>query len=128
MTRETRLRIAMAVKAKTMKPRLDCDLNLGAAAAMTMDAGIEAAAIGIVMVADKTVDGHMFAVIEIQRQRVRAAQQRFTQRQSCAARDERAERDHRGGDDTGNERRVTPEREPARGGRVRLRSGGAPAP
>ena len=128
MTRETRLRIAMAVKAKTMKPRLDCDLDLGAAAAMTMDAGIEPAAIGIVMVANETIDGHMFAVIEIQRQRLFAGQQRFTQRESCAARAERAERNHGGGDDTGNERRVTPEREPARGGRVRLRSGGAPAP
>src|ERR1700680_1923694 len=111
-----------------MKPRLHSDLDAGTAAAMTMDAGIEPAAIGIVMVADKTVDGHMFAVIEIQRQRFYAAHERFTQRESCAARDERAERDHGGGDNTGYERRVTPEREPARGGRVRQRSGGAPAP
>jgi len=34
-----------------------------------MDAGIEPAAIGIVVVADQTIDGDVLAVIEIERQR-----------------------------------------------------------
>src|ERR1700722_7711457 len=128
MTRETRLGMAVTVEAEVMESRLDGDLDVGCAAAMAMDAGIETAAIGIVMVADETVDGHVLAVIEIQRQRLRTAQQRFTQREACAARDERSERKDRRGDDAGNERRVTPEGEPAHGGRVWRRRGDAPAP
>ena len=127
MTREPRLGMAVTVEAEVMESRLDCDLDVGGAAAMAMDAGIEPAAIGIVVVADEAVDGHVLAVIEIQRQCLRTAQQRFTQREACTARDERSERDHRRGDDAGNERRVTPECEPAHGGRVRRR-GDAPAP
>jgi len=128
VAREPRLGMAVTVEAEAVESRLDRDLDVGRAAAMTMDAGIEAAAIGIVMVADEAVDGHVLAVIEIQRQRLRTAQQRFAQREACTARDERSERDHRRGDDTGDERRVTPECEAAHGGRVRRRRGDAPAP
>ena len=128
MTREPRLGMAVTVEAEVMESRLDRDLDVGRAAAMAMDAGIEPAAIGIVMVADETVDGHVLAVIEIQRQRLRTAQQRFTQREACTARDERSERGHRRGDDAGNERRVPPECEAAHGGRVRRHRGDAPAP
>lgn len=74
MTRKTRLGIAVAVKTKTMKPRLHSDLEIRPRAAMTMNAGVEPAAIGVVMVADKTVDGYMFAMVEVQGQRRGAAQ------------------------------------------------------
>ena len=94
MTRETRLGIAVAVEAKTMKPRFHSDLKIGARATMTMDAGVESAAIGIVVVADKTVDGNMFAVIEVQWQCLRTTQQRFAQSEAGSARDERIEPKH----------------------------------
>ena len=68
MTRKARLGIAMAIKTKTMKPRLDLELEVSTRAAMTMDARIEAAAVRIVMVADQTVHHHVFAMVEIQRQ------------------------------------------------------------
>jgi hypothetical protein len=103
MTLELRLGIAVAVKTKAVKSCLYSDLEIRADTAMTVDAAVEAAAIGIVMVADKTVDGRMFAVIEIQRQRLTARQQGFTERDARAARDERAEREHRGRDDADDE-------------------------
>src|SRR3984957_3965790 len=105
MTRETRLGMAVTVEAEVMESRLDGDLDVGCAAAMAMDAGIETAAIGIVMVADETVDGHVLAVIEIQRQRLRTAQQRFAQREARTARDERGERGHRRGGGAGDRHR-----------------------
>src|SRR5579863_8097099 len=101
MTRETRLGMAVTVEAEVMESRLDRDLDVGRAAAMTMDAGIEPPAVGIGMVADEAVDGHVLAVIEIQRQRLRTAQQRVAQREACTARDERSERGQRRGDDAG---------------------------
>ena len=110
MTRETRLGVAVAVETKTMKPRFHSDLKIGARTTMTMDAGVESAAIGIVVVADKTVDGNMSAVIEVQWQRLCAAQQRFTESEAGSTPDERAECKHRGNDDTRNECRVTSER------------------
>ena len=70
MTREPRFGVAVAVETKAMKPRLHSDLEICAAAAMTMNAGVEAAAIGVVVVAGKTVDRHVLAVIEVQRQRL----------------------------------------------------------
>ncbi len=85
--------VAVTLETKTMKPRLDRDLDVGRAVAVTMDAGIEPAAIGIVVVTDQTVDGDVLAVIEIERQRLRTAQQRFAQREACAARDEYRKRD-----------------------------------
>jgi hypothetical protein len=72
MAWKARLGIAMAVKTKTMKPRLDRDLEIRTRAAMTMDARIEAAAIRIIMVADQTVHGHVLAMVKIQRQRLSA--------------------------------------------------------
>ena len=111
-----------------MKPCLDPGLEIGARAAVAIDAGIEAASIGIVMMADQTVDGSVFAVVEVQRQRLGARQQRFAEREEGASWNERTEREHRCSDDADHECRVPAEREPARDDRlVRRRSRTAPS-
>ena len=51
MIPELRLWVTVAVEAKTVKPRLNSHLEICTGAAMAMNAGVEAAAIGIVMVA-----------------------------------------------------------------------------
>ena len=93
MPMQGRIGIAVAVQAKAVEPRFDSDFEIGAVAAMAMDAAVEAAAIDIVMVADQAIDGRMFAMIEVQRQHPCARQQRFTERDVGAAGDERAERE-----------------------------------
>jgi len=89
VTRQRRPRMSVTVEAKIMKPCLDPDLEIGARAAVAKNAGIEPPSIGIVMVADQTVDGRVFSMVEVQGQRLRTRQQRFTQRDECAARNER---------------------------------------
>ena len=97
-----------------MKPCLDADLEIRARAAVAKDAGIESASIGIVMVADQAVDGRVFAVVEVQRQHLRAGQQRFAERDQGAAWNERTEGQDRRGDDADHECRMPAEREPTR--------------
>ena len=82
-----------------MKPCLDSDLEIRARATVAKDAGIEPASVGIVMVADQAVDGRVFAVVEVQRQHLRARQQRFAERDQGAAWNERTEDKHRHSDD-----------------------------
>jgi hypothetical protein len=77
--------MSVTVEAKIMKPRLDPDLEIRARATVTKDAGIEPASIGIVVMADQAVDGGVFTVIEVQRQRLGARQQRFAERDEGAA-------------------------------------------
>jgi hypothetical protein len=104
MALQRRRGIAVAVEAKGVESRLHSELQIGAAAAMAMDAVVEPSAIRIVVVARQTIDGRVLAMIEVQRQRVGAAQQRFAQLGAGAARNEGNERERRGGDDTGDER------------------------
>ena len=82
-----------------MKPGLDPDLEIGACAAVAKDAGVEPASIGIVVMADEAVDGRVFAVIEVQWQRLGARQQRFAEREEGAAWNERTQAKHRHCDD-----------------------------
>ena len=49
--------IAMAFETKGMESRFHAELNLGAAAAMTIDAVVEPSAIGKIMMASQTIDG-----------------------------------------------------------------------
>ena len=72
-----------------MKPCLDPDFDIRARAAVTKDAGVEPASIGIVVMADQAVDGGVFTVIEVQRQRPSPRQQRFAERDEGAAWNER---------------------------------------
>jgi hypothetical protein len=119
----------MTVETKRVKSGFYSDFEVGTLAAMTMDAGVEAAAVGIVMVAGETVHGRMFTVIEIQGQSHRASQQGFPKSHVGATRDKRSERQHRGDDDAHDECRMPPECEAAsRSGLVRRRSRAAPAP
>ena len=118
----------MAVQAKAVEPRFDSDFEIGAVAAMTMDAAVESSAIDVVMVADQAIHGRMFAMIEIQRQHLCSRQQRFTERDVGAAGDERAERQHRGDDGAYDERRMTAEDEAVHDGLVWGRADAAPAP
>src|ERR1700730_16751862 len=85
MTLQCRPRMSVAVQAKIMKPCLDPDFEIRARATVTKDAGIEPASIGIVVMADETIDGRVLAVVEVQRQRLRARQQRFAERNEGAA-------------------------------------------
>ena len=87
-----------------MKPCLDPDFEIRARAAVAKDTGIEPAPIRIVMVADQTVDGRVFAVVEVQWQHLRARQQRFAERDQGAAWNERTQAKHRRGDDADHER------------------------
>src|SRR6202789_1683311 len=128
MAVQGRIGIAVAVQAKAMKPRFDSDFEVGAVAAMAMDAAVESSAIDVVMVADQTIDGCMFGMIEVQRQHLCSRQQRFTERDVGTAGDERAEREHRRDDGADDERRMTAEDEAAHGSLVRCRSDTAPAP
>ena len=77
---KARFRVTVAVEAKAVEPRFDPDLEVRAFAAMTMDAGVEAAPIRVIMVAEQAIDGDMLAMIEIQGQRLGAPQRRFTER------------------------------------------------
>ena len=70
MAREPRFGVAVAVETKAVKPGLHSDFEIRADAAMTMNTGVEPAAIGVVMVAGKTVDCYMLAMIEVERQRL----------------------------------------------------------
>ena len=88
MTLQCRPRVSVTVEAKIMKPCLDADLEIRARAAVTKDARIEPSTIGIVMMADQAVDGGVLTVIEVQRQHLRARQQRFAERDEGAARNE----------------------------------------
>ncbi len=72
-----------------MKPCLDPELEIRARTTVAKDAGIEPASIGIVMMADETVDGRVFAVVEVQRQRLGARHQRFAEGYEGAAWNER---------------------------------------
>src|SRR5260370_27925020 len=105
-------------EAKIMKPCLGSDLEIGARATVAKDAGIEPAPIGIVMVADQAVDGRVFAVVEVQRQRLGTRQQRFAQRDQGAAWNERTEGEDRRGDDAYHECRMPAECKPARDERL----------
>jgi len=67
---QARLRIAVAVEAKIVESSLYSHLDVGAGTAMAVDAGIEAAAICIVVMAGKAIDGHMLGMIKSQRQRL----------------------------------------------------------
>ena len=96
-----------------MESRLDSELEIGPFAAMAVDAGVESTSIGVVVMAPEAIDGDMLAMIEVQRQRLRAPHERFTQRDISAARDEHAERDDGCAGDAGDECRMTPEREAA---------------
>ena len=58
----------MAVETKGVKSRFYSDFEVGALAAMTVDAGVEAAPVRVIMVAGQTVNGGVLAVIEVQRQ------------------------------------------------------------
>ena len=86
-----------------MKPCLDPDLEIRARAAVAKDTGIEPAPIRVIMVADQAVDGRMLAVVEVQRQRLGARQQRFAERDEGAAWNERTQAKHRRGDDADHE-------------------------
>ena len=87
-----------------MKSCLDPDLEIRARAAVAEDTGIESAPIRIVVVADQAVDGGVLAVVEVQRQRLHARQQRFAERDAGAAWHERTQGEHRRGDDADHER------------------------
>ena len=82
----------MAFETKGMESRFHAELNLGAAAAMTIDAVVEPSAIGKIMMASQTIDGCVLAVIKVQRQCVSAAKQGFAQLSEAVARDKRNER------------------------------------
>jgi hypothetical protein len=81
--------MSVTVQAKIMKPCLGSDLEIGARATVAKDAGIEPAPIGIVMVADQAIDGRVFAMVEVQRQRLGPRHQRFAERDEGAAWNER---------------------------------------
>jgi hypothetical protein len=133
---QRRIGSAMTVETECVKAGLYSHFEVGALAAMTMDAGVESAAVCIVMVAGKAVHCRMFAVIEVQGQRHRTPQQRLSKSHLGTTRDERSEREHRGDDRAHDECRMPPERETARrkavgrggcraarGGRIRECSG-----
>jgi hypothetical protein len=72
MPDQRRIRSAMTIETKRVKSCLYSNLEVGALAAMTMDAGVETAAVRIVVVAGETVHGRMLSMIEIQGQSHRA--------------------------------------------------------
>lgn len=74
----------MTTETEVVKARLGADLNGRAAAAMTTDARIVAAAIVEVVMALNAVHRAMFVVREPKDQRFTTTQERFTQGQSCA--------------------------------------------
>ena len=96
-----------------MEARLHSDHEIGAGAAVAVDAGIEAPRIRIVVVAREAIDGHVLAVIEIQRQLPLTADERLAQRNARAPGDHRREGEHCRPEDDGHEARMTAEREPA---------------
>ena len=128
MAVQGRIGVAVAVQAVAMEACFDSDFEIGAVAAMAMDAAVEPSAIGIVMVAGQAVDGRMLGMIEVQRQHLCTRQQRLTKCDVGAADDERTEREHRGDDGTDDERRMTAEDEAAHEGLGRCRADAAPAP
>jgi len=128
MALQGRIGVAVAAQAEAMEACFDSDFEIGAVAAMAMDAAVEPSAIGIVMVAGQTVDGRMLGMIEVQGQHLCTGQQRLTECDVGAADDERAEREHRGDDGTDDEGRMTAEDEAAHGGLGRYRADAAPAP
>ena len=101
--------VAVAVQAEAMEACFDSDFEIGAVAAMAVDATVEPSAIGIIMVAGQAIDGRMLGMIEVQRQHLCTRQQRLTKCDVGAADDERAEREHRGDDGPDDERRMTAE-------------------
>ena len=111
-----------------MEACFDSDFEIGAVAAMAMDAAVGPSAIRIVMVAGQAVDGRMLGVIEVQRQHLCTRQQRLTKCDVGAADDERAERERRGDDGTDDERRMTAEDEASHAGLGGCRADAAPAP
>ena len=80
-----------------MEAGFHADLEIRTAAAVTVYAGIEAAAVNIVVVADQTIDHRVFLVNEIQRQRLGSRQYWFTQRNSGAGHNQRAKQQRRRG-------------------------------
>src|ERR1700722_15848377 len=118
MTLQGRRGIAVAVEAESMKSRLHSELQIGTAAAMAMDAAIEAPAVRIVVVASQTIDGRVLAMIEVQRQRLGAAQQRLAQLPAGGAGGERDQRECRHGDDSDDECGMAAEHEAARDSRL----------
>ncbi len=62
------LGMAMTIETEAMEARLDADLDVRRRAAMAMQAAIEPAPVGVVMMAGQAVDLRMFAMLEVQGQ------------------------------------------------------------
>ncbi len=94
---EAGLGVAMAFEAKPMKPGLDAQLEIGAAAAVAADAGVHAAPIGKVVMTNQAVDGDMFCMRKIEHQALRAGHQWLAKRRSGRPADQSAEADREEG-------------------------------
>jgi len=66
MPDQRRIRSAMAIETKRVKSRFYSDFEVCALAPMTVDTGVKAAAVRVVMVARQTVHGRVLTVIEVQ--------------------------------------------------------------
>src|ERR1035441_4265640 len=64
MAHELRLWVAVTVEAEAVEPCFYPDFDVRAGAAVAVDAGVESAAIGVVVVAGQAVDAHMLGVIK----------------------------------------------------------------
>jgi hypothetical protein len=73
------LGMAMAVEAKGMESRLDSLLEIRPAAAVALHAQSPTPSVGVVVMADQTVDHAVLAVRKIERDGIPAMQQRFAQ-------------------------------------------------
>ena len=103
--------VAMAFEAKRMKPRLDAQLQIGAAAAMTIDAGVHASPVRKIVVTCQAIDGDVLGVRKIERLAFGARKQGFAQRRSCSAADESGEAHRKDGGNAKDEARIAAENE-----------------
>ena len=127
MVPKPRIGMPVAGEAKIMEARLDSHHEIRAGTAVAMDAGVEAPCVGIVVVAREAIDGHVLAMIEIQRQLLLTADEGLAQRNACAPGDHGREGEHCRPEDDGHEARMTAEREPAQRGLVARGLEAAPA-
>jgi hypothetical protein len=103
----------MTAEAEVVKARFGAQLNNSAAAAMTTDARVSTAAIREVVMTLDAVHCAVLVVRKVNDQPLTTAEERFTQRQSCAASQQCEERDERAKDNCQHEPRMPSERESA---------------
>ena len=103
----------MTTETEIVKAGFHADPKCRAAATMTTDARLLAAAVEVVVMTPGAGHGAVFVVRKVDRQPLTAVQKRFTHRQGRATAQQRQQRDQRAQDDCQHESRVPPKHEPA---------------